>query len=276
VFASWVHAIGASGQSAFSVLAEAGDKGLAHRELRNVIPRDTPVTRVLTILGYHGIVVEEADQRFHANGAIFRDWYTQNIGYVNDVPAPHAAPSPRATSDELRTRVFVVFGRDRKLYGAMIRFLRCLNLEPIEWNAALEATNNGAATVKDILEQALMMAQAVVVLLTPDDEARLRQPFHGPQEPPHETMLTPQPRPNVIFEAGFALAKFPTRTILVRFDKSTRLFSDIGGVFLLDLANDVNSRNDFIRRLKTVGLNVDDTGTDWQTKTAGGDFTPAI
>jgi predicted nucleotide-binding protein len=172
-------------------------------------------------------------------------------------------------------RVFIVFGRDRKLYSAVIRFLRVLKLEPIEWSEALDKTNNASATIQEILDQAFTLTQAVIVLLTPDDEARLRPVFHGPQEPEHEKNFTPQPRPNVIFEAGFAMARFPRTTILVRFDKTTRLFSDIGGVFLLDLNNDFSSRQNFVQRLKLCGLDVDDSGTEWHTKDRGGDFTPA-
>jgi hypothetical protein len=71
------------------------------------------------------------------------------------------------------------------------------------------------------------------------------------------------------------MARFPSSTILVRFGKTTRLFSDIGGVFLLDLNNDFSSRQDFVRRLRTCGLDVDDSGTEWHTKEQGGDFAPA-
>ena len=62
------------------------------------------------------------------------------------------------------------------------------------------------------------------------------------------------------------MARFPKTTILVRFDKTTRLFSDIGGVFLLDLNNDFSSRQNFVQRLKLCGLDVDDSGTEWHTK----------
>jgi len=80
----------------------------------------------------------------------------------------------------------------------------------------------------------------------------------------------------VIFEAGFAMARFPKSTILVRFDRTTRLFSDIGGVFLLDLSNDFEARQDVVRRLRTCGLDADNSGTAWQSAEAGGgDFTPA-
>ena len=181
------------------------------------------------------------------------------MAYVDE----EGPPPPEAIAKN--RRVFIVFGRDRKLYNAVIRFLRVLNLEPIEWSEALDKTNNASATIKEILDQAFALAQAVIVLLTPDDEARLRLVFHGPRNRSTKN-VTPQPRPNVIFEAGFAMARFPKTTILVRFDKTTRLFSDIGGVFLLDLNNDFSSRQNFVQRLKLCGLDVDDSGTEWHTK----------
>ena len=277
VFVTWVKAFGEASKAAFSLIAEAGRDAVEVRRLRAALPQGATVDGVLRVLGYHGVVTERSDGHVTANGTIFRDWFRQNVAYVDEEGTPAlsgTATSPKEATAKNR-RVFVVFGRDRKLYNAVIRFLRVLNLEPIEWSEALDKTNNASATIKEILDQAFTLAQAVIVLLTPDDEARLRPVFHGPQEPEHEKNFTLQPRPNVIFEAGFAMARFPKTTILVRFDKTTRLFSDIGGVFLLDLNNDFSSRQNFVQRLKLCGLDVDDSGTEWHTKDRGGDFTPA-
>ena len=78
------------------------------------------------------------------NGTIFRDWFRQNVAYVDE----EGPPPPEAIAKN--RRVFIVFGRDRKLYNAVIRFLRVLNLEPIEWSEALDKTNNASATIKEI------------------------------------------------------------------------------------------------------------------------------
>ena len=246
------------------------------REWRSSIARDVTPDSILRTLGYHGVVCETDDGQIRTNGSIFRDWFNQNVMLIDEGSTP-AGEAPRALVDPVTApknrRVFVVFGRDRKLYSAVVRFLRTLKLDPVEWNDALDGTRNASASIKEILDEAFTMAQAVVVLLTPDDEARLRPAFHGPHEPVYETQLTVQPRPNVLFEAGFAMARFPKATILVRFDRTTRLFSDIGGVYLLDLSNDFADREHFVRRLKTCGLDVDDSGTEWHTKDRGGDFT---
>ena len=52
------------------------------------------------------------------------------------------------------------------------------------------------------------MAQAVVVLLTPDDVAYLRHEYASGDGDP-ETSPTPQATPNVFFEAGMAVGHHP-------------------------------------------------------------------
>jgi len=55
----------------------------------------------------------------------------------------------------------------------------------------------------------------VVVLITGDDRARLGTRFAEPNDPPEQTDPTPQARPNVLFEAGMAVGKYPELTVLV-------------------------------------------------------------
>ena len=76
---------------------------------------------------------------------------------------------------------------------------------------ALTATGEASPHIDDVLAKGLSMAQAVVVLMTPDDEARLQPRYHQQDEPSDETVLTGQPRPNVFIEAGMALASLPDR-----------------------------------------------------------------
>jgi hypothetical protein len=73
--------------------------------------------------------------------------------------------------------VFVVHGRDQKARDAMFEFLRAIALQPIEWTQAVKATKKGAPYVGEVLNAAFDKAAAVVVLLTPDDEARLKKKF---------------------------------------------------------------------------------------------------
>jgi len=130
--------------------------------------------------------------------------------------------------------VFVVHGRNTKLRDSLFDFLRSIGLKPIEWNQAIAATNKGTPSVEEILDAAFSHAQAVVVLLSGDDEARLEKQFLVDNDEYYEKQLTPQARPNVLFEAGMAMGRNPDRTVLIQIGQ-LRPWSDIGGDILLIL-----------------------------------------
>ncbi|MDE0087814.1 MAG: nucleotide-binding protein, partial [Candidatus Poribacteria bacterium] len=159
-------------------------------------------------------------------------------------------------------RVFVVHGRNEELRRAMFTFLRSIGLEPIEWNEAVQWTESGSPHVDEILNVAFNRAQAIVVLMTPDDEAKLRYEFQSENDPPHEKDLTPQARANVIFEAGMALGRDPNRTVLVEIGR-LRPFSDIAGRHTIRLDNSTEKRQALAMRLQTAGCPVNLDGIDW-------------
>jgi predicted nucleotide-binding protein len=163
-----------------------------------------------------------------------------------------------------KSRVFVVNGRNEELRRAMFNFLRALAIKPIEWNQAIALTGKASPFISEILDSAFGHAQAIVVMFTGDDEARLRAEFQSGDDEPYEKILAFQPRPNVIFEAGLALGRNPDRTILVEIGH-IKPFSDIGGRHILHLDNSVQRRQDFAQRLLTAGCKLDLTGTDWHT-----------
>jgi len=155
--------------------------------------------------------------------------------------------------------VFIVHGRDDKARRALGEFLRAVKLQPLEWS---ELAGSGAPFVGEILERGFRRAQAVVVLLTGDDKARLRKRFLKKSDGKHERDLTAQPRPNVLFEAGMALGTHPTRTILVQIGK-IRPFTDIAGRHFIAMDNSPNRRNELAMLLEGAGCRVDRGGTDW-------------
>jgi predicted nucleotide-binding protein len=168
----------------------------------------------------------------------------------------------RVTKPIDSAKVFVVHGRDEALRRSIFDFLRAVGLKPIEWNQAVILSRNASPYIGDILDMAMRQVQAVVVLLTGDDEARLRGEFVSVDDADYERELTPQPRPNVIFEAGLALGRFPDRTILVQVGK-LRPFSDIAGRHSIRFKNTVKARQELAQRLKIAGCPVDLSGTDW-------------
>jgi predicted nucleotide-binding protein len=162
----------------------------------------------------------------------------------------------------------VVHGRDRDKRNAMFRFLRAIGLEPIEWSRAVQATRQAAPYIGEILDRAFQDAVAVVVLLTPDDQARLKASLRRNSDPPYESTLTGQARPNVLFEAGMVFGSHPRSTVLVEVG-NLRPFTDIGGRHVIHLTNRPESRQELATRLEAAGCDVDTEGTDWLSE---GDF----
>jgi predicted nucleotide-binding protein len=166
---------------------------------------------------------------------------------------------------ERKHNVLVVYGRNESLRRAMFDFLRAIALNPMEWDELVGSTNSAAPYVGQVLDSGFAKAQAVVVMLTPDDLACLREELRSDDEAPHETQLSYQARPNVLFEAGMALARHPNRTILVEIGK-LRPFSDIAGRHTIRFRDDVASRQRLAQRLLDAQCSVrTNDRTDWQT-----------
>lgn len=165
-------------------------------------------------------------------------------------------------------KVFVVHGRDERIRRGIFSFLRALRLEPIEWAEAVQMTGTGTPYVGEVLDVAFAKAQAIVIVMTPDDEGKLRDEFVTEHDSEYERMLTPQARQNVVFETGLALGREPKRTIIVEIG-NLRPFSDIIGRHTVRLNNSPEAKHALAERLKTAECEVDTSGTDWLTE---GDF----
>jgi hypothetical protein len=170
-------------------------------------------------------------------------------------------------------KVFVVYGRNSKARIAVFDFLRSIDLAPMEWEEVIDATGKPSPYIGEALEAGFSIAQAAVAVLTGEDMARCGKRYLRPDDTNDEKVLTPQPRPNVLFEAGMALGKYPDRTVLISLG-SYRKFSDIDGRHLVHLSNKVSSRQAFVSRLKSAGCAVDiGNRSDWHEC---GDFDNAI
>lgn len=176
----------------------------------------------------------------------------------------NSQPSPTTTVKDTR-KVFVVHGRNLLARDAMFEFLRAIDLSPIEWSELVEQTGSAAPYIGGILEEGFRHAQAVVVLLTGDDLARLGTRYSSVNDPAEETQLTPQARPNVLFEAGRAFGSHPERTVLVALGR-IRSFSDTAGRHIIYMNDSPAKRQELARRLKTAGCSVKTEGRiDWFT-----------
>lgn len=171
-------------------------------------------------------------------------------------------PQVEETKSVSTKTVFVVHGRDESLRKSMFDFLRSIDLNPLEWSQAIVATKKPSPYIGDILNTAFRLAQAIVVISSGDDEARLLNKFIKDIDPDYERELTPQPRPNVLFEAGMAMGRSQERTILVQVGK-VKPWSDIAGRHITYLDNSPEKRNELVNKLKAAGCDVDTSGEDW-------------
>lgn len=184
------------------------------------------------------------------------------------VGRPMAKGKRAARVQKTKNEVFVVHGRDEEARKDMFAFLRALGIRPIEWSEALKASGKPSPYIGEILDAAFKRARAIVVLMTPDDMAVLREDLQKPSDPPFEKNQTGQARPNVLFEAGMAFATHPDRVVLVELG-SLRKFSDVAGRHVVNMNNTTEKRMEFALKLENAGCDVNRDGTDW---IAVGDF----
>jgi predicted nucleotide-binding protein len=191
-----------------------------------------------------------------------------------DDPAP-AVAAPMQPREPVKLKVkpaknntlFVVHGRDTKLNEDMFALLRGLGLNPIEWSEAVAKTKGNNPDVDKIIGGQMKSVQGIVVLISPDEQAKLKGKFCDPAVP-SERSLQDQARPNVLFEAGWAFGAYPDKTLLVRVG-NTRSISDLGGKHIMKLSNSAASRKELAQRLRKMKFKVNTDGTSWLTE---GDF----
>jgi predicted nucleotide-binding protein len=159
-----------------------------------------------------------------------------------------------------------VHGRDAQLNTDMFAFLRAIGLNPLEWTQAIKGAKGANPHVDEIIYSAMEKVQGVLVMFSPDEEARLKTDFCTLLDKKRGFhKLDGQARPNVIFEAGLALGAHSKKTLLVQVG-DVRDISDIAGKHLVHLSNSAASRKELAQRLKTkLKFKVDTTGTDWLT-----------
>lgn len=158
-----------------------------------------------------------------------------------------------------RRKVFVVHGRNESVRRDLFALLRAASLDPREFSSAVVDAGGSSGFIQGIIDHAMDTAQAIVVLFCPEEHARLRDELIKAGETSEEGL---QPRPNVLFEAGLALGRYPERTIVVQVG-DIRPVSDLAGRHFVRLNNSPERRKDLLSRLAAAGCSVDLSGQDW-------------
>lgn len=176
------------------------------------------------------------------------------------VTAPETGVSPLPVASSGKTKnVVVVHGRDLSIRDGMFQFLRSVALNPIEWNDAVRRTGRGSPYTGEVVAALFQDAQAVVVIFSPDEYVELRPDLQDGNEAENRGW---QARPNVMVEAGMALARDEAHTILVQVGIS-RLPSDLIGRNVVNFDGTSTHRHNLLERLRTAGCDVSTTGSDW-------------
>lgn len=254
--------------------------------LRAVYPQITKVVRDTFLERDLAALVVAARLRININRYSTPVQRAQIHGYLtgggtNHPPPPAPAPSAASRAPTRKGKaakakktkgnsVFVVHGRDGALRKSMFDFLRALNLNPMEWEQAVDQAKGANPDIGAIIETAMARVQAVVVMFSPDEIAHLKEQFWGSEDKQGDGKPAGQVRPNVLFEAGLALGAHPEKTVIVQIGK-VRPFSDIAGKHLVKLSDATSTRNDLANRLAKIGCDVNRIGSDWMT---AGTFLP--
>lgn len=176
----------------------------------------------------------------------------------------HVKPKPVKVTRN--NSIFVVHGRDTKLNEDMFVFLRAIGLNPMEWSQAIKEAKGANPNVGEVIHNAMKLVQGVIVMFSPDEQAKLRTKFCSTKDKKNRlNTLEGQARPNVIFEAGLALGAHAEKTLLVQVG-DTRDISDIAGKHMLHLNNSPASRKELAQRLKDkLKFKVELSGDHWLT-----------
>jgi hypothetical protein len=126
--------------------------------------------------------------------------HTISQAQIDEAPAPISSPTPTREVAKVTVRptknntLFLVHGRDTQLNEDMFSLLRALGLNPIEWSDAVAKTRGANPDVDKIIGGQMKSVQGIVVLISPDEEARLKGKFADPAVPSERTLQN-QARP---------------------------------------------------------------------------------
>lgn len=238
-------------------------------------------------LGYTKEQIKQAIQVLQSEGAVEAKYFgTRYIGRVSAVrrvalekQKAGKAESPVQRKAEAQERdpskVFIIQGRNKAASDELRKFLLALGLE--EWTFDDVARDLGnEASIYDIVARGMSGTKVVIAFFTPDELARLqpREQFRREHDERRDVVRW-QPRPNVLYEAGLARGLAPKDALLLVSFGRVDLPSDLDGIHILRLRNDLRIRKDLRERLITAGCAVK-AGDEWMQSETGGNFDPTL
>jgi len=175
---------------------------------------------------------------------------------------PEAAGGSAAARPDISGRVFVVHGRDSALAKRFFDLLYAVRLQPLEWERLVGPTGTTTPFLGEVVRRAPELAQANLVLLSPDDVVELHSDLVQLNDHPYERERAMQARPNVLFELGLAYMANPRRTILVEVGHM-RPIADLAGLNVIRFDGSATAVKKVVDRLTLAGCPVDTSGDGW-------------
>jgi predicted nucleotide-binding protein len=219
----------------------------------------------------HGFDVDDffiMPEEFSDEGRVYRADFARRASLASGYIARRLAtlgtvdnsqPAAIEVGPALANSVFVIHGQDTDSVETIFALLREVELLPRDFSDARRLSSNPLPYVGEVLATAFAHAEAVLALFTPDERVELRDALRGTQPIAVEF----QPRPNVLIEAGTALATHPTRTVIAELGE-VRSISDLSGRHVVRWREDTPAaRMELLDRLRDAGCIPNMSGTRW-------------
>ena len=149
-------------------------------------------------------------------------------------------------ADPQSNNVFIVHGRDELSKQMIARFIDKIGLKAVILH---EQANRGTEPISEKLKRHSRQICAAVILLTPDDEGRLK-PTEGTAQ-----SMSPRARQNVVFEMGYFIGCLGADRVFGLMKGGIEKPSDYDGIYI-----DLDSNNwkfELVRDFKSAGIAVD-------------------
>lgn len=206
---------------------------------------------------------------------ILKDWMDKVLvkdsppdNVSSQVPVPAAPPEDSAQVDVSRN-IFLVSGRDSAASQVFSSMLQEMGLRLLNYEILVNASEGMSPSPISALRRAPEIAQAALVLLTPDDVVQLHPQLKHPDDPDSEGSPACQPRPNVILELGMLLMAFAEHTIVVEAG-ALRPISDLAGINVIRFDGSPIAIEKLINRLRMAGCTVDNSAALFDRASFGG------
>lgn len=151
---------------------------------------------------------------------------------------------------------FIVYGRNISFKSSIETCLNAIGIKPI-------AFDNNGGNIQSSLDAVIngMKKTAIsLVLLTGDDVGKCRGKYflNNDRTKNYEKKLTPQPRMNVVFEAGYSYALRNNQNTIVITTNNVRPFTDLDGInkLVIDVDRRGNAEKDSLPEFKRKLVNV--------------------